>query len=129
MSGEKTIRTPDATNTPTTTNGNGGNNEKVHRANTTDTSRTAVSQGLPFAPHTAPSTKVLEALTSDDRKGLSEDDAKKRVETYGLNRLKPPKRPSPAKIVARQFGNAMSLVLSESLRAMVVDADAAICDG
>lgn len=111
MSGEKTNRTVDTTSA---TNGHdhSANNEKFHRANTTDTSRTAVSQGLPFPPHTAPSAKVLESLSSDPRKGLSIDDAKKRIEVHGLNRLKPPKRPSPAKIVARQFGNAMSLVLS-----------------
>ena len=79
----------------------------------TETRNTAVSQALPFAPHTASSSKVLEALSTDAEKGLSESDAAKRIETYGPNRLKPPKRPSVWKIIGRQFANAMSIVLSE----------------
>ena len=79
----------------------------------TDTGSTANSQSLPFKPHTTASSKVVEALSSDPKNGLTDSDAKQRLEVYGLNRLKPPKRPSVLKIIARQFGNAMSLVLSE----------------
>jgi hypothetical protein len=87
--------------------------KSFNRANTTDTRATAVSQALPFAPHNAASSKVLEALSSDADHGLSEEDARKRLELYGPNRLKPPKRPSVMKIIVRQVGNAMTLVLSE----------------
>jgi Na+-exporting ATPase len=88
--------------------------KSFNRANTTDTRATAVSQALPFAPHNTASSKVLEALSSDADHGLSEEDARKRLELYGPNRLKPPKRPSVMKIIVRQVGNAMTLVLSES---------------
>ena len=93
-------------NSPSTT-------EKPSTFRRHETTETKVSQQLPFAPHTTPSSKVLEALNSDAKLGLSEQDASRRLELHGLNRLKPPKRPSPLKIIARQFGNAMSLVLSE----------------
>jgi magnesium-transporting ATPase (P-type) len=82
----------------------------------TETGNTATSQALPFAPHTALSSKVVEALHADPRIGLSESDAKRRIEVHGPNRLKPPKRPSVWGIMVRQIGNAMTLVLSESRR-------------
>jgi magnesium-transporting ATPase (P-type) len=89
-----------------------GNSEKagVQRA---DTNGTAVDKALPFNAHTAGSQKVLEALSVDAEGGLTDADASKRVETYGPNRLKPPRRPSPWSILLRQVGNAMTLVLSE----------------
>lgn len=99
---------------PTPSGGANGSNDSNFAK--TDTRATAVSQALPFAPHTAPSSKVLEALSADPEKGLTEDDAAKRLQTYGENRLKPPKRPSALKILGRQFGNAMSIVLSELCR-------------
>ncbi|KAK8844789.1 potassium/sodium efflux P-type ATPase, fungal-type [Kwoniella newhampshirensis] len=76
-----------------------------------DTGSTAASRSLPFKPHTAPSGKVLEALSGNATKGLSEPEATKRLGSYGPNRLKPPKKPSVLKIVARQVGNAMTLIL------------------
>lgn len=88
-----------------------------HTTSTTEaTTETAVgtgSQALPFAPYTAHPSKVLDALNVDDKKGLSEDEAKRRLEQYGLNRLKPPKKPSLFKIMLQQMANAMTLVLSE----------------
>jgi hypothetical protein len=78
------------------------------------TNATAVGQGLPFPPHTASATKVLEALSvADSRRGLSETEAARRLEQYGLNRIKPPAKPSLFKICMRQVANAMTLVLSE----------------
>jgi Na+-exporting ATPase len=95
---------------------NAGHNEKtITRENTGATGATATSQSLPFAPHTALSSKVLEALHADPRIGLSESEVAGRLEAHGPNRLKPPKRPSPLAIVMRQIGNAMTLVLSELL--------------
>lgn len=99
---------------PPTPAGGANNMKEEKNFSKTETRNTVVSQALPFAPHTASSSKVLEALSSDAEKGLSDSDAAKRIETYGLNRLKPPKRPSVWKIIGRQFANAMSLVLSES---------------
>ena len=90
---------------------NAGHSEKqITRA---ETGGTATSQSLPFAPHTAPSAKVLEALHADPKIGLSDTEVAGRLEAHGPNRLKPPKRPSPLAIVMRQIGNAMTLVLSE----------------
>lgn len=91
------------------------NEKKFTRADTKGSNATAVSQSLPFAPHTALSQKVLEALSSNADKGLTDSEAAKRLEQYGPNRLKPPRRPSVWKIIGRQFANAMCLVLSKSL--------------
>lgn len=91
-----------------------GNAEKggVQRA---DTNGTAVDKSLPFNAHTASSSKVLEALNVDPLQGLTDADVAKRIEVYGPNRLKPPRRPSVWSILLRQIGNAMTIVLSESL--------------
>lgn len=92
-------------------NGSGhGEKAGVQRA---DTNGTQVDKALPFNAHTAGSSKVLEALSVDVDGGLTDADAAKRKETYGANRLKPPRRPSPWSIFLRQIGNAMTLVLSE----------------
>lgn len=100
---------------PTPAGGENGLKEEktINRADTKNSGNTAVSQALPFAPHTASSSKVLEALSTNADKGLSDQDAAKRMEQYGPNRLKPPKKPSALKILGRQFANAMCLVLSE----------------
>lgn len=82
-------------------------------AATTETANDPSSQALPFSPYTVHASKVLDALNVDDKKGLSEDEAARRLEQYGLNRLKPPKKPSLLKITAQQTANAMTLVLSE----------------
>lgn len=89
---------------------------RYHTSTTAATTETAVeagSQALPFPAYTAHPSKVLDALNVDEKKGLSEDEAKRRLEQYGLNRLKPPKKPSLLKITAQQTANAMTLVLSE----------------
>lgn len=91
-------------------NGNG----KAEKAGPTPEGAQA-NRALDFNTHTATSQKVLEALKVDVDGGLTDSDAKKRVEEYGPNRLKPPRRPSPFSIFLRQVGNAMTLVLSESL--------------
>jgi magnesium-transporting ATPase (P-type) len=90
----------------------------IPRSGTTGTGATAVgSQGLGFAPHTVPATKVLEALgVTDPVRGLSDEEAARRLEQYGPNRLKPPPKPSLLKICGRQVANAMTLVLSEYKR-------------
>lgn len=82
-------------------------------AATTETAVDPSSQALPFPPYTAHPSKVLDALNVDEKKGLSEDEAARRLQQYGLNRLKPPKKPSLLKITAQQTANAMTLVLSE----------------
>lgn len=69
---------------------------------------------LNFAAHTASPAKVLEALNvADSTRGLSDEEAARRLEQYGPNRLKPPPKPSLFKICMRQVANAMTLVLSE----------------
>ncbi|WWC90206.1 potassium/sodium efflux P-type ATPase, fungal-type [Kwoniella dendrophila CBS 6074] len=93
-----------------TTNTNGHDNAEKGFSRA-DTGATATSQSLPFKPHTAPSSKVVDALNGNTSKGLDEQDAKKRFEQYGPNRLKPPKKPSIINIILRQIGNAMTVIL------------------
>ena len=97
------------------TNGNLSNNykEKQGQVARPDTDHTATSQSLPFTPHTTDSAKVVDALHSDPDRGLSENDASNRLQVYGPNRLKPPRRPKLWNIVLRQVGNAMTVVLGE----------------
>jgi len=54
--------------------------------------------------------KVLEDLKTS-HKGLSEDEARKRLSVYGLNELKREKKISPLKIFLRQFMNILIIVL------------------
>jgi magnesium-transporting ATPase (P-type) len=101
----------------TTTTANGtiahGGVDQEKQMTRADTGNTAVSQALPFAAHTAESSKVLEALNADKANGLTEADVQKRLGVHGPNRLKPPRRPSVWSIILRQIGNAMTIVLSE----------------
>ena len=54
--------------------------------------------------------RVLEDLKTS-HKGLSEDEAQRRLSVYGLNELKREKRISPLKIFLRQFMNILIIVL------------------
>jgi Ca2+-transporting ATPase len=54
--------------------------------------------------------RVLEELKTS-HKGLSEDEARKRLSVYGQNELKREKRISPLKIFLRQFMNILIIVL------------------
>ncbi|TYJ53053.1 potassium/sodium efflux P-type ATPase, fungal-type [Cryptococcus floricola] len=84
------------------------NEKQLDRA---DTGKTAVTESLPFKAHTALSGKVLEALGGNPTTGLKESEVPPKLDQYGLNRLKPPKKPSVFKIILRQVGNAMTLIL------------------
>ena len=46
-----------------------------------------------------------------DRRGLSPDDARRRLERHGANRLPPPRRRGPIRRFAAQFGNLLIYVL------------------
>ncbi|KAL1407292.1 hypothetical protein Q8F55_006713 [Vanrija albida] len=88
--------------------------EELPKSGSSDmTAVVAVGAGkvLTFSPHTALPGKVLEALDVDAQVGLSEEEAARRLETYGPNRIKPPPKPSLIKICARQVANAMTLIL------------------
>lgn len=91
---------------------NGNGNANAEKAGPTPQGAQA-NRALDFNAHTATSQKVLEALSADPDGGLTDAVAKKRIEEFGPNRLKPPRRPSPFSIFLRQVGNAMTLVLSE----------------
>lgn len=78
----------------------------------TKQSPTAVQQPLDFPAHTAEPEKVLDALTVDPERGLSEADVQKRLAEYGPNRIKPPPKASLGKILFRQIANAMTVILS-----------------
>lgn len=86
-------------------------NHTLARGHTGDTA--VGSQALPFAPHTAEPSKVLEALGVNPKAGLTDEEAASRLAKYGPNRIKPPKAPSLWGICLRQIGNAMTVVLSE----------------
>ncbi|TXT04305.1 hypothetical protein VHUM_04192 [Vanrija humicola] len=66
---------------------------------------------LDFSAHTSEATKVLAALNVDPKLGLSEDEAAKRLATYGPNRIKPPPKANIWKIIGRQVANAMTAIL------------------
>ncbi len=57
-----------------------------------------------------PAEKVLSALESDDR-GLSTDEARRRLDDYGPNALPEAPRPGPVRRLLRQFNNLLILVL------------------
>ena len=54
--------------------------------------------------------EVLKELNTKES-GLSKEDAEKRLEKYGLNRLKEKKRTSPFKIFLRQFKSFLIIIL------------------
>lgn len=60
--------------------------------------------------HTLTVEETLQELQASD-KGLSQDEAKKRQQTYGLNELKKEKRKSPLKIFLNQFSNILIIIL------------------
>ena len=68
---------------------------------------------LNFKPHHETSSALLEALNTNVNFGLSEEEVEKRRQVYGENRLKEVKGVSGFKIILRQVGNAMTLILSE----------------
>ncbi|WVQ72212.1 potassium/sodium efflux P-type ATPase, fungal-type [Cryptococcus sp. DSM 104548] len=86
-------------------------NHNEKQLDRSDTDKTAVTESIPFKAHTAHSGKVLEALGSNSTTGLKESEVPPKLDQYGLNRLKPPKKPSVFKIILRQVGNAMTLIL------------------
>ncbi len=65
--------------------------------------------------HTQTSETLLSAFNTDPNFGLSEEEVEKRRIEYGENRLKEVKGVSGFKIVLRQVGNAMTLILSKFL--------------
>ena len=61
--------------------------------------------------HSLKWTKVAEELGADPDDGLSEEEAKKRLDQYGRNELGDGGGVNPGKILLRQVANAMTLVL------------------
>ncbi|NLJ99656.1 MAG: calcium-translocating P-type ATPase, SERCA-type [Clostridia bacterium] len=55
--------------------------------------------------------EVMNSLKSDSDKGLTEEEAQKRLTRYGLNILRNEKKISPVKIFLHQFRDAMVLIL------------------
>src|SRR3989338_2072148 len=60
--------------------------------------------------HASETKKVLEEIKSNPD-GLSSDDAKKRIEQYGLNELKEGEKISPVKIFLNQFKSIVVWIL------------------
>jgi P-type Ca2+ transporter type 2C len=61
--------------------------------------------------HSMEAARVLEALDTDTRRGLSEDEVRRRQEKYGFNELKKEKRVSTLTVFFNQFKNTLILIL------------------
>ncbi len=61
--------------------------------------------------HSLEPAQVLKELDSDQQKGLTEDEVKRRLETYGYNELKKEKGISPFTLFINQFKNILILIL------------------
>lgn len=72
----------------------------------------AAVHALAFPAHTAEPEKVLQALSVEPGRGLSDVEVQKRLAEYGPNRIKPPPKASLGRIFFRQVANAMTVILS-----------------
>lgn len=63
--------------------------------------------------------QVVEQLTSDADYGLATAEAKRRLEEYGRNELGDSEGVSPLKIMVAQVANAMTLVSSFTMDALI----------
>ena len=61
--------------------------------------------------HSLEPDQVLKELESDPRQGLTEEEAKNRLETYGTNELKKEEKTSPLTLFFNQFKNILILIL------------------
>jgi len=61
--------------------------------------------------HTIEPAQVLRELNTDPHKGLTEDEAKRRLEKYGYNELKKEERISPLILFFNQFKNILIIIL------------------
>jgi Ca2+-transporting ATPase len=61
--------------------------------------------------HSIEAPQVLKELNTDPRHGLTEDEAKRRLETYGYNELKKEEGVSPLTLFFNQFKNILILIL------------------
>ncbi len=61
--------------------------------------------------HATPSDEVLGTLQVEAEHGLSADEAERRLDEYGPNRLRPPEREGPLKRFAKQFHNILIYIL------------------
>ena len=73
----------------------------------------STAQAPPTAPeaHAHPAADVCNALRVEQRSGLSEAEAARRLEAAGPNQLRTEPAPSRLALLARQFGNSMVLLL------------------
>src|SRR5512145_1827567 len=73
--------------------------------------RDGAAQSLAIAPHREPAKAVVAALGSDIANGLSQDEAQRRLERYGLNQLKSaPETPWWQRLL-EQFQNFLVIIL------------------
>src|SRR4030042_976603 len=61
--------------------------------------------------HSIEAAQVLKELDTDIHRGLAEDEAKRRLETYGTNELKKEEGVSPLTLFFNQFKNILILIL------------------
>jgi len=61
--------------------------------------------------HSLEVTQVLKELDTDQHKGLSEDEVKRRLEKYGYNELKKEEKVSPFTLFVNQFKNILIVIL------------------
>ena len=63
-------------------------------------------------PHALPAEEVCQSLGTDPKRGLEPAEARRRLAVEGPNSLPERKAPGPLAILARQFRNAMTLLLA-----------------
>ncbi|MBT8402683.1 MAG: cation-transporting P-type ATPase, partial [Gemmatimonadetes bacterium] len=73
--------------------------------------------------HALPATEVLRRLSTDSE-GMSDDEAARRLETYGPNRLEPPPPVAWIRILARQFASVVVLLLAAAAVVALLIGDA-----
>ena len=61
--------------------------------------------------HTMDPAKVLSELNTDSHRGLTEEEAKKRIEKYGYNELQKEEGVSPFTLFINQFKNILIIIL------------------
>ncbi len=66
---------------------------------------------LPSSPHALPVDELISAIQADIENGLSEDEARRRGESFGPNRITEETGPSRWALLARQFSDVLVLIL------------------
>lgn len=87
-------------------------NQDTYVREQTDTARTEEARRIPGHPWSWSKEKLLRHFRVDPDKGLTRSEAKKRLKTFGFNRLQETKKKSPWIILLNQFKSLLIIVLA-----------------